>query len=165
MTRAETYFHTPLWAIWQMKDYKARNNFIPKTTFWKYLVPMSKCVWKVHHKNWTLQWQKLYQKVILYIVAANAISHSIVTQKNCFCQTSNILYSNNYQKLGKMNASFWKNIWNKGKITLDSFRNFAYVSSYLPLYRKWSFPLRISSVNVTNSTVYCGFGHIYWRNP
>ena len=31
--------------------------------------------------------------------------------------------------------------------------------------KKWSFPLRISSVNVTKSAVSCGFGHIYWRNP
>ena len=29
---------------------------------------------------------------------------------------------------------------------------------------KWSFPLRISSVNVTKSTGNCGFGHIYRRN-
>ena len=33
------------------------------------------------------------------------------------------------------------------------------------LHKKWSFPLRISSVNVTKSAVSCGFGHIYWRNP
>ena len=31
--------------------------------------------------------------------------------------------------------------------------------------KKWSFPLRISLVNVFKSTVCCGFGHIYWRNP
>ena len=31
--------------------------------------------------------------------------------------------------------------------------------------KKWSFPLRISSVNVTKTAVSCGFGHIYWRNP
>ena len=30
---------------------------------------------------------------------------------------------------------------------------------------QWSFPLRISSVNVAKSAVSCGFGHIYWRNP
>ena len=29
------------------------------------------------------------------------------------------------------------------------------------LHEKWSFPWRISSVNVTN----CRFGHVYWRNP
>ena len=33
------------------------------------------------------------------------------------------------------------------------------------LRKKWSFPLRNSSVNVTKSAVSCGFGHIYWRNP
>ena len=31
--------------------------------------------------------------------------------------------------------------------------------------QKWSFPLRIFSVNVTKSSVSCGFGHIHWRNP
>ena len=33
------------------------------------------------------------------------------------------------------------------------------------LHKKWTFPLRISSINVTKSTGNCGFGHIYWRNP
>ena len=30
--------------------------------------------------------------------------------------------------------------------------------------KKWSFPLRISSVKVTKSAWNCGFDHIYWRN-
>ena len=29
------------------------------------------------------------------------------------------------------------------------------------LHEKWSFPLRISSVNVTKSAGFCGFSHIY----
>ena len=29
--------------------------------------------------------------------------------------------------------------------------------------KKWSFPLRISTLSVTKSAVYCGFGYIYWR--
>ena len=29
------------------------------------------------------------------------------------------------------------------------------------LHKKWSFPLRISSLNVTKSAVSLGFGHIY----
>ena len=33
------------------------------------------------------------------------------------------------------------------------------------LHKKWSFPLRISSVNVTKSAGKCRFSHIYWRNP
>ena len=32
-------------------------------------------------------------------------------------------------------------------------------------WQKWSFPLRTSSVNVTQSTENCGFGHIYRGNP
>ena len=52
MTQVKTYFHTPVFTIRKVKDYKARNNFILRTTFWKCLVPMPKWVWKVHHKNW-----------------------------------------------------------------------------------------------------------------
>ena len=33
------------------------------------------------------------------------------------------------------------------------------------LNKKWSFPLRISPVSVTKSAIFCGFGHIYWKNP
>ena len=42
-TRVKTY-HTLLFTIWQVKDYKERNNFILRTTFWKCLVSMPKCV-------------------------------------------------------------------------------------------------------------------------
>ena len=52
-TRVKTYFHTPILAIWDMKDYKERNNFILRTTFWKCLISMPEHVWKVHNKNWT----------------------------------------------------------------------------------------------------------------
>ena len=37
--------------------------------------------------------------------------------------------------------------------------------AYPALHKKWSIPLRISSVNVTQSTGNGGFGHIYWRIP
>ena len=33
------------------------------------------------------------------------------------------------------------------------------------LHKKWNFPLRISSVNLTKSAENCGFGDIYWTNP
>ena len=33
------------------------------------------------------------------------------------------------------------------------------------LHKKFSFPLRISSVNVTKSATDCGLGHIYGRDP
>ena len=35
MTRVETYYHTHILAIWQMKDYKERSSFILRTNFWK----------------------------------------------------------------------------------------------------------------------------------
>ena len=34
----------------------------------------------------------------------------------------------------------------------------------ITLHKKWSFPLTISSVNVTKSAVFCRFVHIYWKN-
>ena len=40
-----------------------------------------------------------------------------------------------------------------------------FVSLTLSVHKKWSFPLRISSVNVTKSAGICGFGNIYWSNP
>ena len=39
------------------------------------------------------------------------------------------------------------------------------LQSFFTLHKKWNFPLRIPSVNLTESAVSCGFGHIYWRNP
>ena len=33
----------------------------------------------------------------------------------------------------------------------------------MTLHKKWSFPLRVSSVNVTKSAVSCEFGHVYWK--
>ena len=55
------------------------------------------------------------------------------------------------------------------KAKIKNFRNlhklnFALIASK-HCTNKWSFPLRISSVNVTKFAVSCGFGHIYWRNP
>ena len=35
----------------------------------------------------------------------------------------------------------------------------------IALHKKWSLPLRISLVNVTQSGVSRRFGHIYWRYP
>ena len=42
--RVKTYFRTLIFAIWQVKDYKERNNFILRTTSRKCLFSMPKCV-------------------------------------------------------------------------------------------------------------------------
>ena len=43
-------------------------------------------------------------------------------------------------------------------------KRFQYILKTWNEDKKWSFPLRIFSVNVTKFTVFRGFGHIYWRN-
>ena len=136
------------------------NNFFLRTTFWKCLVPMPKCFWKVNHKNWTSLWQKLFKKVRHKIVAAYALArYRIVTHsnaasfsiKNILCENTNICFSKNYSKLGKTNARFWKNIQYKDKVTLDIFQNFAYVLFAL---RKFCLKTRLFNIfktkNVTN---------------
>ena len=45
------------------------------------------------------------------------------------------------------------------------FSNFMQVLGQMSPHKKWSYPLRTSSVNVTKSTGNFGFGHIYGRNP
>ena len=45
-----------------------------------------------------------------------------------------------------------------------NFTLFVSIQGAQTLQKKWSFPLRISSVNATKSAGNCGFGHIYWRN-
>ena len=62
---------------------------------------------------------KAISKLIHKIKAANALARShIVTHSNAvsfsiktiLCENTNISFSKNYWKLGKMNATFWKNI-------------------------------------------------------
>ena len=50
-------------------------------------------------------------------------------------------------------------------LQMESWANYLGGFIFLLLHKKWSFPLRISSVIVTKSARSCGFGHIYWRNP
>ena len=49
--QVKKYFHTPIFTIWQVKDYKERNNFILRTNFCKCLIPMPKCVKKCTTKT------------------------------------------------------------------------------------------------------------------
>ena len=62
-TPVKTYFDTPILAIWQIKGYKGWKSFIIRTTFWKYLVLMPKCIWKVHHKSWTMYGKNYIRKL------------------------------------------------------------------------------------------------------
>ena len=44
------------------------------------------------------------------------------------------------------------------------FYKLGFQSALSTLHKKWSFPIKIFSVNVTKSARNCGFSHIYWRN-
>ena len=56
-----------------------------------------------------------------------------------------------------------KDMWYQN-IFLFNQNKFIFNEIDLSLNKKWSFPLRISSLTVTKSTDSFGFGHIYWRN-
>ena len=54
-----------------------------------------------------------------------------------------------------MNTKFWKNIWNKGKVKVNSFQNFAFIRIYLHL-KEFRMETRLSNIfkttNVTKFT-------------
>ena len=79
---------------------------------------------------------------LITLTFCNKTSWSIVS--NVFCRSINIIPVN--------------------KPSLNSFKTLSVKKDNYTLHKKWSFPLRISSVNVTKSAVSRGFGHIFWRN-
>ena len=140
-TRVKTYFHIPIFSMWQVKDYKERNNFILSTTFGTALSnatmrlksapqKLNFVMVKAKTKSYTLDCSCKFPCTFPIVTHSKAASFSI---KFILCENTNILFSSNYWKLDKMNARFWKNIFNKGKVRLSSFQNFAYFSNYLHL--------------------------------
>ena len=115
-----------------------------------------------HSKNYLLEMSRFHvkmrlksapQKLNFWIEKAISKSCTLVTHskaasffiKTILYEKTNILFSKIYWKLGKMNASFWKNIYNKGKVALDSFQNFAYVSNYMHL-KEFCMETRLSNI-------------------
>ena len=98
--------------------------------------------WSWRHKNLILPWRYLYQQLMQHFVALietqrfRIATHSYAATfswKITLCETNNIFCSPGNLIWHKMNSIFWKYIKNKDGVTLESFPNFAYVSSYLPL--------------------------------
>ena len=98
--------------------------------------------WSSCHKNlfstlWRLD--KNFMSDIVDVIALERfriVTHSNATsfsRKVILCETNNIFYSQEYRVWHKDDNRFWKIFKNKGDVTGDSFRNFAYVSSYLHL--------------------------------
>ena len=82
------------------------------------------------------------QKLLYHIIAMIVLKHFRIVTHCCaasfsiqkrFCKTNNIFYNLENRIWDKTKQWFWKHIKNKGKLNLKSFRNFAYVSSYLHL--------------------------------
>ena len=65
--RVKTYFYTPIFTIWQVKDYKLRNNFILRTAFGNALFPcqnwFEKCTTKTELFNGKSYIKKLYARL------------------------------------------------------------------------------------------------------
>ena len=66
-TRVKTYFHIPILAVWQMKDYKERINFILRNTSFPCQNAFEKCITKMN------------------FVMAKAISKSYTLHCRCKC--------------------------------------------------------------------------------
>ena len=66
-TRVKTYFYTPIFTIWLMKDYKKRNSFILRTTFLHVLYScrnaFKKCTTKSRLFNYKSYIKKLYTRL------------------------------------------------------------------------------------------------------
>ena len=105
-TRVKTYFHIPIFTIWQVKDYKERNNFILSTTFGNASFPcqnaFEKCTTKTELFNSKRYIKNFYTCLELYVDAlvrsltvthSNAVSFSI---KTILYENTNILFSKNY---------------------------------------------------------------------
>ena len=114
--------------MWQVKDYKEWNDFILSTTFGNASFPCQNAFYKCTTKTGLCNGKSYIKK--FYILTTNSLARSrIVTHSNAAsfsiktisCENTNIPFSNNYWKLCKMNAKFCKNIYNKGKVRLNSF--------------------------------------------
>ena len=64
-TRVKIYFHIPIFTIWQVKDYKGRNNFVLSTTIRNASLPcqneFEKCTTKICNGKSYIK--KLYTKL------------------------------------------------------------------------------------------------------
>ena len=107
-------------------------------------------------------------KIIPIVIGATGLINKILksmlkrigVENNFFLKWRKMHYLENWKLLRVL----WKYDWLL-KFLLSNCQNSWDSWEWHHWKQKWSFPLRISSVNVTKSTVYCGFDHIYWRNP
>ena len=93
--------------------------------------------------NW-----KLLKKITLYLMKAVGEGRVRTSFDKWIFEFEIVLYKAHAQVIQEILFTMWI-----ARATLPA------------LHKNWSFPLRISSINVTKSVGNWGFGHIYWRNP
>ena len=140
--------------------------------------------WLNHYKEWECEISQVRSAYILNIIMYTLISANIHFKGNIFntswrrfedvCKmyyqvklflltrlqnafNRFLRHYDDYLQIDLPKSRVWE-IYYKGI-------NFPRLSSAYTLLKKWSFPLKISSVNVTKTAVSCGFSHIYWSNP
>ena len=64
------------------------------------------------------------------------------------------------------NSNDYRGIWAVNLLhALQLLAPLTHKAQWVTLHKKWSFSLRVFSVNASKSTGNCRFGRIYWRNP
>ena len=128
----------------------------------------------VFHIRKLLRFMVYMQKHVFYQVASSKIA--IIPYKQSFQSSLNWWYHqtglwfscDRFEHLRKQCYSQYQspsNLFHQQTTSVDIPVTGTMLPIILALHKKWSFPLRISSVNVTKSPVSCRFGHIYWSNP
>ena len=118
---------------------------------------------------WKKSIKSLKRMEVLCKPCCHLLLHKTILENSTIYR--NISMWNNFPKqyhtlnlvFGFLQSPNISNILYKSIMMIKAFR--CLPKSEAALHKKWSFPLRMSSVNVTKSAVSCGFGHIYWRNP
>ena len=92
--------------------------------------------------------------------------HSLRHLKISFIKSVPWVQFSNYLDRKSLNSMYWQVTVSCTCADVSNFKHRG-KSIFLKksLHKKWSFPLRISSVNEIKSVGNCIFGHIYWRNP
>ena len=121
---------------WGLDDFSYKNLRGGETRFWDN-GPWSSCQKNLFSTIWHLCQNFIWHIVALAVLARfRIVTHRYAASfswKLVLCKTNNIFHRLGNCIWQKMNNIFWKYIKKKGEVTLDTFRNFAYVSSYLRL--------------------------------
>ena len=121
------------------------------------------CLFPTFINRKTIVWVKYFLKIFTLFIANGFIFSSF---KSPAWRIVYLTYHRSvfpqFWGVNEATCQFWRCYF----FHFTEFQFCSNISSHqLPLHKKWSFPIRIPSVNVNKSAVFCWFRHIYWRNP